>query len=73
MAGKVKKFRAKPRKGAKKRFKPSGAKDSSETKLQTKRINNAHRLIGKSRERKLKAAKPTIISKVHQKFKELFR
>ena len=66
MATKVKKFKSKPIKGLKKRIKLSGAK--TEKKLLTKRINSGHRLIKKSRERKLKSLTPTVLSSAHKKY-----
>jgi len=59
---KIVKFKKKPRKGGVKRIKLSGAKDSENVKMLTKRINVAHRLIKKSRERKLKANTDTVLS-----------
>jgi hypothetical protein len=64
---KVKKFKPKSRGGAKKRIGVSTPKDG-EIKLRTTRTNHAHRLIGKSGERKLKAARKTTLSKVHKKY-----
>jgi ribosomal protein L35 len=53
------KLRSKPRKGAVKRIKITNGGDLSKGKLLVDRINDNHRLIKKSRVRKLKARKKT--------------
>ena len=66
MASKIKKFKSKTRKGAKKRLKVSGA--SKDVKILSCRINTGHRLIPKTRERKLRDTNPTVLSKCHKKY-----
>lgn len=66
MAGKVKKHKPKTRNNLRKRVKKTGSK--SDPKLLTTRINNGHRLIKKSRTRKLKAKTDTVLNDAHSKY-----
>lgn len=68
MSSKIK-FKPKTKKGAKKRLTLTNPKDSTKSKLVVSRINNAHRLINKQSERKLKAKRKTTLSKIANKFK----
>ncbi|MEI6729492.1 MAG: hypothetical protein WCK98_07685 [bacterium] len=70
MAGKIK-FKAKTRKGATKRLSLSNPANKTESKIIIGRINHHHRLIGKTGERKLKAARKTTVSSVHEKYKKV--
>ena len=53
-------MRSKTHKATKKRIKVSLGGDTANGKLQIKRINRSHRLIKKSRERKLKGVRDII-------------
>jgi ribosomal protein L35 len=57
----LKKMRSKTHKATKKRIKVSLGGDTANGKLQIKRINRSHRLIKKSRERKLKGVRDTVL------------
>ncbi len=59
----LKKMKAKTRKGAVKRLKVTKGGDLINGKLLAYRINDNHRLIKKSRTRKLKAKKTTTLTK----------
>jgi ribosomal protein L35 len=65
----IKKMRAKSRKGVVKRIKISNGGDMKTGKLIVNRINDNHRLIKKSRTRKLKAKKNTVLGKAFNKYK----
>ncbi|MGL4759745.1 MAG: hypothetical protein ACRCXZ_10530 [Patescibacteria group bacterium] len=67
----VKKMRAKTRKGVVKRIKISNGGDKSKGKLIVNRINDNHRLIKKSRNRKLKAKKNSVLNKSFNKYKSV--
>jgi ribosomal protein L35 len=67
----IKKMRAKTRKGIKKRIRISNGGDKKIGKLICNRINDNHRLIKKSRSRKLKAKKNTVLPKALNKFKSV--
>jgi ribosomal protein L35 len=66
----VKKMRAKSRKGIVKRIKISNGGDLFTGKLMVNRINDNHRLIKKSRTRKLKAKKYSVLSKAMNKLRK---
>jgi ribosomal protein L35 len=66
MAGKLKKIKPKTKSSLIKRLKKTGSKN--DPKLLTNRINNGHRLIKKSRVRKLKAKTKTVLSNSHSKY-----
>jgi len=70
MAGKIK-FKAKTRKGAKKRLALSNPANKTESKIIIGRINHGHRLIAKSGERKLRASRKTTVNAVHEKYKKV--
>jgi ribosomal protein L35 len=65
----LKKMKPKPRKGIVKRIKVTNGGDLSKGKLMTDRPNDNHRLIRKSRQRKLKAKKSTVLSKIMDKLR----
>jgi ribosomal protein L35 len=67
----IKKMRAKSRKGVVKRIRISNGGDMKTGKLIVNRINDNHRLIKKSRTRKLKAKKNTTLSKAFNKYKSV--
>lgn len=67
----VKKFRAKTHKTTQKRIKVSNGGDLSKGKLLVSRPNLQHRLIGKSRSRKLKGKTATVLSKTYAKFRSV--
>jgi ribosomal protein L35 len=67
----IKKMRAKTRKGIVKRVRLSNGGDKKIGKLIVNRINDNHRLIKKSRTRKLKAKKNTVLPKSFNKFKSV--
>ena len=69
----IKKMRAKTRKGAVKRIKLSNGGDLKTGKLIVNRINDNHRLIKKSRTRKLKAKKNTVLPKMFNKLRKILR
>jgi hypothetical protein len=73
MATKVKKFKSKSRNGIKKRLKLSSAKAGSQVKVIINRINKGHRLIKKSGQRKLRAARDTVLGKVANKYKKVIK
>ena len=64
-------MRAKSRKGVVKRIRITNGGDKKKGKLVVNRINDNHRLIKKSRKRKLKAKKNTILSKAFNKYKSV--
>jgi ribosomal protein L35 len=66
----IKKMRAKSRKGIVKRVKVSNGGNLFTGKLMVNRINDNHRLIKKSRTRKLKAKKNTVLSKSMNKLRK---
>lgn len=68
MAGKLKKIKPKTKNTLRKRIKKSGSQ--SNPKLLTIRTENRHRLIRKSRVRKLKAKTETILNDAHAKYKK---
>ncbi len=61
----LKKMRAKSHGGLTKRIQKTGGK---KPKLLSKRVNVAHRMIKKSRERVLRARRKTTLSNAHDKF-----
>ena len=63
------KFKPKTKKGAKKRLSLTHPKDSTQAKLVVSRINNAHRMINKQSERKLKSRRKTTLTKLANKYK----
>jgi ribosomal protein L35 len=67
----IKKMRAKSRKGVVKRVKITNGGDIHTGKLMVNRINDNHRLIKKSRTRKLKAKKSTVLKKVMNKLRRV--
>jgi ribosomal protein L35 len=69
---KIKKFKPKTHNGAKKRLGVSKPK-SGTAKIMTTRTNHAHRLINKSGERKLRAARKTTVSSVHKKYLKIVK
>jgi ribosomal protein L35 len=73
MASKIKKFKPKSRNGIKKRLKLTGAKDPSKVKVIVNRINKGHRLIRKTGQRKLRAARDTVLGKVADKYKKVIK
>lgn len=66
MAGKLKKIKSKTKNSLVKRIKKTGSQN--DPKLASVRINNSHRLIKKSRARKLKAKTDTVLSDAHSKY-----
>lgn len=68
----VKKMRAKTRKGIVKRIKVTNGGDISKGKLVVNRIGDNHRLIRKSRSRKLKAKRNTTLGSTLSRFKKAF-
>lgn len=64
-------MRAKTHKGTKKRVKTTNGKNPLTGKLVISRNNSGHRMIKKTRKRKLKARKNTVISKVHNKLRKV--
>lgn len=64
-------MRAKTHKSSVKRIKITNGGDKSKGKLMVERANVQHRMIGKQRERTLKARKMTVLSSVHNKFKSV--
>jgi ribosomal protein L35 len=63
------KMRSKTHKATKKRIKVSLGGDTKNGKLQIKRINRSHRLIKKSRERKLKGKRSTVLGSYANKLR----
>jgi ribosomal protein L35 len=67
----LKKFRAKSRKGIVKRVKVTNGGDLFTGKLVVNRINDNHRLIKKSRTRKLKSKRNTVLNKAMNKLRKV--
>jgi ribosomal protein L35 len=67
----IKKMRAKSRKGIVKRVKVTNGGNIMTGKLVVNRINDNHRLIKKSRTRKLKAKRNTVLSKAMNKLRRV--
>ncbi len=64
----LKKMRTKTHKGTKKRIKVTNGGNG---KLMIARINQGHRMIKKSRTRKLRARRKTVLSKTYDKLKKV--
>jgi len=71
MATKISKFKAKTRKGAVKRIRLTKTKIAANAKVIVGRINAAHRMIGKTGERKLRSQRKTTVSKIANKYKRV--
>lgn len=71
MATKIKKFKAKTHKGAKKRIRTSAGSNPHTGVILIDRINDNHRNIGKPRTRLLKAKKKTVLSKTYKKLRKV--
>lgn len=67
----LKKMRTKTHKGTKKRVKTTNGSNPLTGKLMVNRNNSGHRLIKKSRTRKLKAKKNTTLSTTHNKLRKV--
>ncbi len=67
----LKKMKPKTRKGAVKRIKITNGGDMKKGKMMTNRPNDNHRLIKKSRVRKLKAKRATRVSESMSKLKAI--
>lgn len=67
----LKKLRAKTHKGTKKRVKTTNGSNRLTGKLVVGRNNSGHRLIKKSRVRKLKSKKTTKLVKAHNKLRQV--
>lgn len=68
---KLKKFKSKTHKGAKKRIKLTNGSKTSTGKLMINRINDNHRNIGKSRERLLRGRRKTKLSNTYKKLRNV--